>query len=227
MITAKEPNNSATQRTKGPQKVKGSLGSASPISVPMEGWLHQGQPPVGWVSVSSASQGLMLKLKLQYFGHPKRRADSLEKTRMLGKIEGRRRRGRQEDEMVRWHHQLSGHEFELPLGDGGGHRSLVCHGPWGHRELDTTWVWSLCSRPSQDNSLEIPSSGCNSYLRSNTAQPSDMQMPPPPAPASPGTASAGTSHTGPPRSCPHRVTPFRDALVSTITRALRPVPGKS
>ena len=99
MITAKEPNNSATQRTKGPQKVKGSLGSASPISVPMEGWLHQGQPPVGWVSVSSASQGLMLKLKLQYFGHPKRRADSLEKTRMLGKIEGRRRRGRQK---MRW-----------------------------------------------------------------------------------------------------------------------------
>ena len=44
-------------------------------------------------------EGLMLKLKLQYFGHLMRRADSLEKTLMLGKIEGRRRRGRQR---IRW-----------------------------------------------------------------------------------------------------------------------------
>ena len=53
---------------------------------------------------------LMLKLKLQYFGHLMGRADSFEKTLMLGKIEGRRRRGRQ-DEMVGWHHQLNGHGF--------------------------------------------------------------------------------------------------------------------
>ena len=46
----------------------------------------------------------MLKLKLQYFGHLVRRADSFEKTLMLGKIEGRRRRGMTEDEMVAWHH---------------------------------------------------------------------------------------------------------------------------
>ena len=46
---------------------------------------------------------LMLKLKLQYFGHKMRRVDSLEKTLMLGKTEGKWRRGR-EDEMVRWHH---------------------------------------------------------------------------------------------------------------------------
>ena len=55
-------------------------------------------------------EGLMLKLKLQYFGHLMQRANSLEKTLMLGKMEGRRR-GR-EDEMVGWHHQLNGHEFE-------------------------------------------------------------------------------------------------------------------
>ena len=55
-------------------------------------------------------EGLMLKLKLQYFGHLMRRADSLEKTLMLGKSEGRRRRGRQ-DEMVGWHHRLNGHGF--------------------------------------------------------------------------------------------------------------------
>ena len=46
----------------------------------------------------------MLKLKLQYFGHLMRRADSLEKTPMLGKIEDRRRKGKTEDEMVGWHH---------------------------------------------------------------------------------------------------------------------------
>ena len=56
-------------------------------------------------------EGLMLKLKFQYFGHLMRRAASLEKTLMLDKIEGRRRRGRQH-EMVGWHHRLDGHEFE-------------------------------------------------------------------------------------------------------------------
>ena len=53
----------------------------------------------------------MLKLKFQYFGHLLRRADSFEKTLMMGEIEGRRRRGRQ-DEMVGWHHRLNGYEFE-------------------------------------------------------------------------------------------------------------------
>ena len=51
------------------------------------------------ISPRCSLEGLMLKLKLQYFGHPIRRADSLEKTLMLGKIEGRRRRGRQR---MRW-----------------------------------------------------------------------------------------------------------------------------
>ena len=57
-------------------------------------------------------EGLMLKLKLQYFGHLMRRTDSFEKTLMLGKIEGRRRKGMTEDEMVGWYHRLNGHEFE-------------------------------------------------------------------------------------------------------------------
>ena len=56
-------------------------------------------------------EGLMLKLKLQSFGHLIGRTDSLEKTLMLVKIEGRRRR-RQQDEMVGWHHRLNGHAFE-------------------------------------------------------------------------------------------------------------------
>ena len=54
-------------------------------------------------------EGMMLKLKLQYFGHLMWRVDSLEKTLMLGGIGGRRRRG-QQDEMAGWHHRLNGHE---------------------------------------------------------------------------------------------------------------------
>ena len=49
-------------------------------------------------------EGLMLKLKLQYFGHLMQRADSLEKILMLEKIEGKRKGGATEDEMVGWHH---------------------------------------------------------------------------------------------------------------------------
>ena len=54
---------------------------------------------------------------------------------MLGKIEGRRRR---EDEMVGWHHQLDGHEFEKAPGVGDGQGSLACCSPWCCEELDTT-----------------------------------------------------------------------------------------
>ena len=43
-----------------------------------------------------------------------------------------------EDEMVGWHQQLNGHEFEQALGDGEGQRSLACCNPWGHKESDTT-----------------------------------------------------------------------------------------
>ena len=56
-------------------------------------------------------EGLMLKLKLQYFGHLMRRVDSLEKTLMLGGIWGQEGKGMTEDEMVGWHHRLDGHEF--------------------------------------------------------------------------------------------------------------------
>ena len=57
------------------------------------------------ISPGCSLEGLMLKLKLQYFVYLMRGADSFENTLMLGKIEGRRRR----DEMVGWHHQVNGH----------------------------------------------------------------------------------------------------------------------
>ena len=70
----------------------------------------------------------MLKLKLQYFGHLMQRIDSLEKTLMLGQIEGGKRRGRQEDEMVGWHHQLNGHGFGWTPEVGDGQGGLACCG---------------------------------------------------------------------------------------------------
>ena len=63
------------------------------------------------ISPECSLEGLMLKLKLQSFVHLMRRADSLEKTLRLGKIEGGRRRG-QQNETVGWHHPLDGHDFE-------------------------------------------------------------------------------------------------------------------
>ena len=65
------------------------------------------------------------------------RTDSLGKTLIMGKIEGRRRRG-QQDEMTGWHHQLDGHEFEQAPGVGDRQGSLACCSPWGHKDPDTT-----------------------------------------------------------------------------------------
>ena len=94
-------------------------------------------------------EGLMLKL--QYFGHLVRRADSLEKTLMLGKIEGRGRRGWQ-DEMVGWHHRLDGHEFEQAPGIDDGQGSLECCTPWGHKE-STQWSdWTELNWNNQGDS---------------------------------------------------------------------------
>ena len=69
------------------------------------------------ISPEYSLEGRMLKLKLQYFGHLLKRTDSLEKTLMLGKIEGGRRRGWQR-EMVGWHHRFNGHDFEQAPGVG-------------------------------------------------------------------------------------------------------------
>ena len=86
------------------------------------------------ISPEYSLEGLMLKLKLQYFGHLMQRTDSLGKILMLEKIEGRMT----EDEMVGWHHQLDGHEFEQVPGAGDGQGSLACCSPWGHKDSDTT-----------------------------------------------------------------------------------------
>ena len=79
-------------------------------------------------------EGMMLNLKLQYFGHLMQRVDSLEKTLMLGKIEERRTR----DETVGWHHRLNGQESEKAPGVGDGQGSLACYSPRGHKDWDMT-----------------------------------------------------------------------------------------
>ena len=84
---------------------------------------------------------LMLKLKLQYFGYLMWRVDSLEKTLMLGKIEGRRRRGWQRMRWFGWHHWHNGHEIKQTPGHSEGQGGLVCCSSWGHKELDMTkWL---------------------------------------------------------------------------------------
>ena len=90
------------------------------------------------ISPEYSLEGVLLKLKLQYFGHLMQRANSLEKTLMLEKIEGRRSRGATENEMVGWHHQLDGCEFERAPGYSEGQGSLVCFGPWSHKESNMT-----------------------------------------------------------------------------------------
>ena len=92
-----------------------------------------------------------LMLKLQYFGHLMRKANSLEKTLMLGKIEGEEK-GATEDVMAGWHHRLNGHEFEQASGDGEGQGSLACCSPWGHKESDTTeWLNNFSSAQIQSD----------------------------------------------------------------------------
>ena len=76
----------------------------------------------------------MLKLKPQYFGYLMSRADSMEKTLILGKIEGRRE-GMTDDEMVGWRHGLNGDEFEQAPGDREGQETLAWSSPWGHKKL--------------------------------------------------------------------------------------------
>ena len=101
------------------------------------------------ISPEYSLEGLMLKLKLQCFGHLMRRTDSLEKTLMLGKIEGRRRRGWQRMRWLDGITNLMDMSLSKLLRVGDGQGGLVCYSPWGHKELDTTkllnWTDKSCS----------------------------------------------------------------------------------
>ena len=103
------------------------------------------------ISPEYSLEGLLVKLKLQYFGHLMRRADSFEKTLMLGKIGGGRRRGQQRMRWLDGITNLMGMSLSKLLGVGDGQKSLVCCSPWDCKESDTTeWLnwteslWSSC-----------------------------------------------------------------------------------
>ena len=90
------------------------------------------------INIEYPLEGLMLKL--QYFGHMMQRADSLENTLMLGKIDSNRRKAA-EDEMVGWHHQLNGHESEQTLGDTGGQSlTYAVHGATKNQARLSNWT---------------------------------------------------------------------------------------
>jgi len=89
------------------------------------------------VSPGCSLEGLMLKLKLQYFGHLMRRVDSLEDPD-AGRDWGQEEKGTIEDEMAGWHHQLDGHEFEWTPGVDDRQGGLACFESWGRKESDMT-----------------------------------------------------------------------------------------
>ena len=100
------------------------------------------------ISPEYSLEGLMMKLKLQYFGLLIRRTDSFENTPKkkrkhpdAGKDWRQEEKGMTEDEMVGWHDRLNGHEFEQAPGVGDGQGGLACCRPWGCKELDMTeWL---------------------------------------------------------------------------------------
>ena len=90
------------------------------------------------ISPGCSLEGLMLKLKLQYFGHLMWRVDSLEKDSDGGRDFRQEEKGTTEDEMAGWHPWLDGRESEWTPGVGDGQGGLACCDSWGHKESDPT-----------------------------------------------------------------------------------------
>ena len=93
------------------------------------------------ISPGISLEGMMLKLKLQYFGHLMWKTNSLENPD-AGKDWRQEEKGMTGYEMAGWHHRLNGHEFEWTPGDGEGQGGLVCCDSWGYRESDN-WATEL------------------------------------------------------------------------------------
>ena len=111
------------------------------------------------ISPEYSLEGLMLKLKLQYFGHVMRRADSFEKTLMLGKIDGGRRRGwqrmRRLDGITNVMDMSLSSPWELVIGQGG----LVCCSPWCRKESDETKWLNWTEREDKILRVEVVEAG--------------------------------------------------------------------
>ena len=118
------------------------------------------------ISPGYSLEGMMLKLKLQYFGHLMRRVDSLKKTH-AGRDWGQEEKGTTEDEMARWHHRLDGPEFEWTPEVGDGQGGLECCDSWGRKESNTT-EWLNWTELKDCNS---PGWKINFYFKSITYHP--------------------------------------------------------
>ena len=90
------------------------------------------------ISPGCSLEGLMLKLKQQYFGHVMQRVDSFGKYPDAGRDWGQEEKGMTEDEMAGWHHRLDGHESEQTPGVGDGQAGLACCDSWGCKESAMT-----------------------------------------------------------------------------------------
>ena len=93
------------------------------------------------ISPGCSLEGLMLKLKLQYFGHLMRKSWLIGKDSDAGRDWRQEKKGMTEDEMAGWHHRLDGHEFGWPPGVGNGQGGLACCDSCGTKESDMTeWL---------------------------------------------------------------------------------------
>ena len=100
-------------------------------------WESPNQSILKEVNPGISLEGMMLKLKLQYFCHLMQRVDSLEDSD-AGRDWGQEEKGTTEDEMAGWHHRLDGRESEWTPGAGDGKGGLACCDSWGRKESDTT-----------------------------------------------------------------------------------------
>ena len=128
------------------------------------------------ISPEYSLEGLMLKLKLQHFGHLMRRTDSLEKTLMLGKTESKRRRGRQrmrQLESITDSMAMSLSKLQETVKD----RSLACCSPWGCKESDTT------ERVNNNSSVQFSSVRFSRSVVSDSLRPRESQHARPPCPS--------------------------------------------
>ena len=99
-------------------------------------WSRRSNQSILKISPGCSLEGMMLKLKLQYFGHLMQ--SLIGKDSDAGKAWGQEKKGMTEDEMAGWHHRLNGHEVEWTPEVGDGQGGLACCTSWGRKELDTT-----------------------------------------------------------------------------------------
>jgi len=134
------------------------------------------------ISPECSLEGLMLKLKLQYFGHLMRRVDSLEKTD-AGRNWGQEEKGTTENEMAGWHHRLNGYEFGWTPGVGVGQGGLACCSSWGCR-VGHDWAialhgieLNLLLLPCRNSFIRLPTAFIKILMTINPAFPSPLEMP--------------------------------------------------